>query len=60
MIQTVVNKVVEFLVNYSFQVIGALIVLFVGWQLAQWAGKALKAAAISIPFPQREVPILKD
>ncbi len=40
-IQTVVNKVVEFLVNYSFEVLGALIVLFLGWHLAQWAGKTL-------------------
>ena len=41
LVQTVVNKVAEFLVNYSFDVIGALVVLFVGWKLAQWAGKAL-------------------
>ena len=95
MVQAVLNKVAEFLVNYSFEVVGALIVLFIGWKLAQWVGKALlrfleqkhfdlglrywvptrryfqvmyatnlaiykalKAANITIPFPQREVRIL--
>ena len=33
--------VVEFLVKYSFQIIGALIILLVGMKLAGWFGRAV-------------------
>jgi len=39
--QSVVEKVIEFFVNYSFQVIGAFLVLFLGWKLSQWAARTL-------------------
>jgi small conductance mechanosensitive channel len=35
-VEKIVNTVAEFLVNYSFQVIGALIILILGWFLARW------------------------
>ncbi len=37
-IQKLLNTLIEFFVNYSFQVIGALIVLAVGFILARWVG----------------------
>lgn len=40
-LQTLVDKIIEFLVNYSFQVIGAVIVLVLGWKAGQWAAKAI-------------------
>ena len=40
-VETILTKVAEFLVNYSFEVVGALLILFVGWQLSQWGAKAL-------------------
>lgn len=40
-LQTIINKVVEFFVNYSFQVVGALIILIAGWLLANWSGKLM-------------------
>jgi len=39
-VRTVIEKVAEFLVNYSFEVIGALLILFVGHKASQWAGRA--------------------
>jgi small conductance mechanosensitive channel len=35
-VQKIYNMVTEFLVNYSFQVIGAIIILILGWLLARW------------------------
>lgn len=40
-IEKIVNTVIEFLVNYSFQVVGALIVLFIGFMAAKWIGNIL-------------------
>jgi small conductance mechanosensitive channel len=34
--QKIYNLVAEFLVNYSFQVMGAIIILILGWLLARW------------------------
>ena len=34
--QKLINTLIEFFVNYSFQVIGAIIILFVGFILANW------------------------
>lgn len=34
--QTVIDRVVEFLVNYGFEVLGAVVVLFLGFKLSQW------------------------
>ncbi len=41
MVQTVIDKVAEFLVTYSFDVLGALLVLFVGHKVSQWASRWL-------------------
>ena len=38
-IQKVYDVVVEFVINYSFQIIGAIIILLVGAKLAGWVGK---------------------
>jgi small conductance mechanosensitive channel len=35
-IQNIYNTVAEFLVNYSSQVLGAIIILILGWILARW------------------------
>ena len=40
-LKTLVNKSAEFLVNYSFQVFGAIVVLLVGFKVAQWIAKLL-------------------
>ena len=40
-VQTIVTKVVEFFVNYSFEVIGALIILGLGFKISEWAGHAV-------------------
>jgi len=42
-IQKLINTLIEFSVNYSFQVVGALIVLFLGWLIAKWVAKLLMA-----------------
>jgi small conductance mechanosensitive channel len=36
-LQNLFNVVTEFLVNYSFQVVGAIVILVVGFLLARWA-----------------------
>ncbi|MBI4358630.1 MAG: mechanosensitive ion channel family protein [Candidatus Omnitrophica bacterium] len=36
--QKLINTLIEFFVNYSFQVFGALVVLIVGFLLAKWIG----------------------
>lgn len=35
----VVNFAAEFIVNYGFQIIGAIIILVIGWVMSQWAAK---------------------
>jgi small conductance mechanosensitive channel len=40
-IQQMANIVVEFLVKYSFQIVGALIILLVGIKLAGWLGRVV-------------------
>lgn len=37
-IQQVYNIVVEFVINYSFQIVGAIIILIVGAKIASWLG----------------------
>jgi len=38
-IQQIYNVVVEFTINYSFQILGAIIILIVGAKLASWLGR---------------------
>jgi len=38
-IQQIYNVVVEFIINYSFQILGAIIILIVGVKLAGWLGR---------------------
>ncbi len=38
-IQQIYNVVVEFLINYSFQILGAIIILVIGSKLAGWLGR---------------------
>lgn len=38
-IQQVYNVVVEFVINYSFQILGAIIILLIGAKLASWLGR---------------------
>lgn len=38
-IQQVYNVVVEFIINYSFQILGAIIILIIGSKLASWFGR---------------------
>ncbi len=33
------EKVMELITTYAFDVVGALIILIVGWMLAGWAGR---------------------
>ncbi|MBI3319685.1 MAG: mechanosensitive ion channel family protein [Candidatus Omnitrophica bacterium] len=42
-LHTVVNKAVEFLVTYSFQVVGALLILFLGLKASKWTAGVLLA-----------------
>jgi small conductance mechanosensitive channel len=42
-LQRILDKVIEFLVNYSFQAVGAIIVLIVGVVLSNWTSRALLA-----------------
>ena len=37
-IQQIYNVVVEFIINYSFQILGAIIILIVGIKVASWLG----------------------
>ena len=41
-IQTLINKVIEFFVSYSFQVVGALIVLLAGFMIGKWFAKLVE------------------
>lgn len=38
-IQQIYNVVVEFIINYSFQILGAIIILIIGVKLAGWLGR---------------------
>ena len=40
-VQTLVNKAIEFFVNYSFQVIGALIILVAGILIGKWVSRVI-------------------
>ncbi|MFV8816569.1 mechanosensitive ion channel family protein [Haliea sp. E17] len=40
-IEKIYNTVAEFLVNYSFQVLGAIIILILGWIFARWLSKLI-------------------
>jgi len=35
-IQNVINIASEFVINYGFQIIGAIIILIIGWQISKW------------------------
>lgn len=37
--QNIINVASEFIVNYGFQFIGAIIILLIGWQVAKWISK---------------------
>ena len=42
-LQKVGDTLIEFVINYGFQVLGALVILFIGWFVAKWvAGLVLK------------------
>jgi small conductance mechanosensitive channel len=47
MVQTAAEHVVSFLINYGFEVVGAFLILFVGFKASQWA------AAFSLRFLER-------
>jgi len=38
-LQGIIDSASEFIVNYSFQILGALIILVVGWFIAKWASR---------------------
>ncbi len=38
-LQKIYNVVVEFLLTYSFQIVGAIIILIIGFKLAGWSGR---------------------
>ena len=38
-IQQIYNVVVEFIINYSFQILGAIIILIIGAKIAGWLGR---------------------
>ena len=38
-LQQIYNVVVEFIINYSFQILGAIIILMIGAKLAGWLGR---------------------
>ena len=40
-LQRFYNLVIEFFVNYSFQVVGALIIIILAWFVAKWASRAV-------------------
>lgn len=40
-LQKIIDKVIEFAVNYSFQVLGAIVVLIIGVLIANWTSKFL-------------------
>lgn len=42
-LQKIINTVVEFAINYSFQVLGAIIILVIGVMIANWVAQSLMA-----------------
>jgi small conductance mechanosensitive channel len=40
-LQRFYNLIIEFFVNYSFQVVGALIIIILAWFVAKWASRAV-------------------
>ncbi|MCK4536564.1 MAG: mechanosensitive ion channel family protein [Desulfuromonadales bacterium] len=40
-VQQIYNIVVEFIINYSFQILGAILILLIGGKLASWLGKTV-------------------
>jgi len=42
-LQQIYNVVVEFIINYSFQIVGAILILVIGTKLAGWAGRKVAA-----------------
>ncbi len=38
-LQNIINVASEFIINYGFQFIGAIIILLIGWQIAKWISK---------------------
>lgn len=38
-LQKVINVVTEFVINYSFQIVGALIILIIGLKLSGWMSR---------------------
>ena len=40
-IQNIVEILNEFAVNYGFQVIGAIVILLIGWQVSRWVARAV-------------------
>jgi small conductance mechanosensitive channel len=40
-IQRLIDKLIEFCVNYSFQIIGAIIILIVGFYIAKWVASLI-------------------
>ena len=41
-LSSVINTASQFIVNYGFQFIGALIILAIGWQIARWTGNVTR------------------
>lgn len=40
-VQKSYDVLIEFFINYSFQIVGALIIFIIGWQVARWVGKLI-------------------
>lgn len=40
-IQQIYNVITEFIISYSFQILGAIIILFIGARLASWLGRLI-------------------
>ena len=40
-IQQIYNIIAEFIINYSFQIVGAILILLVGGKLAGWLGRSV-------------------
>ncbi len=51
-IQQLINTAIQFIVNYGFQVLGALIILAIGFMLANWA-----AGLLAVFFEKKKVDI---
>jgi small conductance mechanosensitive channel len=44
-ITKLIDQLIEFAVTFGFQILGALVFLFVGWKLSNWAGRRIVAVA---------------